>query len=214
MHAALGGAGAAALGGAHGLRGLLGRGKAPWEQLDEKATSPDPHQILGPAQDGFDPVAAGDDGTSGTDTGDLTGGGPAHADSAGGNAVPALRRPDPAPEGLDPVERVSGHRARPQGQPRSGDGRAPRTPTGAQPTLDFGDDLPGSTSSEVPQVAPITGGPDGSSWDRGAPPISSYVDHTADVPLPLDAPPDEGRPAPPPSDSGTSAATVDPITGD
>ena len=219
MHAALGGAGKAALGGVRGLRGLVGRGKTPWEKMDEKATSADPQEVLGPAQEGFDPVP-GDDGSSGAENG---GGGPdgpptapGAEHGAGGGGAPALNPPDPARQGLNPVMSPNGRGGQqdkePQHQSRRGES-AQRAAAAAQPTLDLGG-APWSTAA-APEVAPITDGRHGASSDQGAPPMTSYVDHNADVPIPLDAPPDDHDMSapPPPDDPGPSAATVDPITG-
>ncbi|WP_431241045.1 hypothetical protein ACQ86B_28505 (plasmid) [Mycolicibacterium aichiense] len=215
MHAALGGAGTAALGGTHGLRGLLGRGKAPWEKLDEKATSQDAQQILGPAQDGFDPVP-GDAGSGGADREGPTGSvaAPGGDLGGGGGGVPVLNPPDSAREGLNPVSPRSASGGVPDDElahrSRRGN-RAQRAGAAAQTAFDGGDHGPGSTGAG--EIAPIIAGPPGGSWDQGAPPMTSYVDHTADVPMPLDAPADDLS-TPPPPDPGPPAATVDPITDD
>ncbi|GAB4986179.1 hypothetical protein MAHJHV58_06410 [Mycobacterium avium subsp. hominissuis] len=218
MHAALGGAGKAALGGARGLRGLLGKGKTPWEKMDEKAAA-DPQEVLGPAQDGFDPVP-GDDGSSGTENGGSGPNGTPRAPGTepgdGGGQAPALTPPDPAREGLNPVMSPNGGRGGQQDKEPQRRGETARAAAAGQPTLEFGDALSGSTSPAAPEVAPITDGRHSSSWDQDAPPMTSYVDHNADVPIPLDAPPDDHDMSapPPPDDPGPSAATVDPINGD
>ncbi|WP_327083164.1 hypothetical protein [Mycolicibacterium chlorophenolicum] len=220
MHAALGGAGKAALGGARGLRGLLGHGKTPWEKMDEKATSADPQEILGPAQEGFDPVP-GDDGSAAAEN---AASGPNAAPTApgtepgggGGGGAPALNPPDPTREGLNPVMSPTGggqqHRE-PQHQPHRGES-AQGAGAASQPILEFGE--AGSASAAAPEVAPITDGRHSGAWEQGAPPMNSYVDHNADIPIPLDAPPDDHDMSapPPPDDPGPPAATVDPITGD
>jgi hypothetical protein len=203
MHAALGGAGKAAVGGVRGLRGLLGHRKTPWEKIDEKAAATDPQEVLGPAQEGFDPVP-GDDGSSGPNSA------PAEPGDGGGGAE-ALNPPDPAREGLNPVMSRNRGRGGQQDKQRQHQGRreesARRAKAASQLALELGD-APGS-SSIAPEVSPIT------NEDQGAPPMSSYVDHNADIPIPQDAPPDEHDMSapPPPDDPGPAAATVDPITG-
>src|SRR5882757_222450 len=182
MRAALGGAGKAALGGAQGLRGVLG-GKTPWEKMDDKAAAADPQQILGPAQEGFDPVP----GETGSGSGGSEGGGapPAPNSQPGdGAGAPAVT---PSAPGLDPV--VSPDLAgaldaprQPQRQTRRANGGRRSVAAAAQPALDLGE---GSwASSAAPEVEPITdAGRHGASWEHGAPPRSSYVGHDADIPI-------------------------------
>jgi hypothetical protein len=217
MHAALGGAGNAVLGGARGLsKRFGGGGKTPWERLDEQAGA-NPHQVLGPPQDGFAPVPSESPSTAGE-----PGEAPATADgaapgfAAGGQE--ATNPSNPAAGGVDPLTGTDGVAAaapRPARRTR----RRPGTPATVQtsaaghPGLDPG--LVAMPEPGVAEVPPISGGPahrapDG--WE-GAPPPAAYVDHTSgDIPLPP-APPaeDQGMP-PPPVDPGGPAATVDPIT--
>jgi hypothetical protein len=199
MHAALGGTGKAALGGARGLRGLLDHRKTPWETMDENAPT-DPHQVLGPAQEGFDPVP--DDSRS--------------APEAGGDGAStlALTPPDPARPAVDPVLRPNSPGGNQdnelQHQPRREGRKRQATAEAAQPTLTSG--YPAGEPAAAPEIAPITNARTGSFEERGAPEWASYVDDSAEVPIPLEAPPDDHGP-PPADDPGPPAATVDPITG-
>jgi hypothetical protein len=212
MHAALGGVGHAALGGAQKLRSSLGRGgKTPWEQIDEKAAGADPQEILGPAQQGFDPVP----GEDGTGSGGVQAPAAAGADPGGAAGAAAINAaPIPATQGLHPVMGHNPAGGHPPKQPQRPRDRASvaRQRSAAQPTLD----LSGAAAADAPapQVAPIDGGTGvGTSWDEGGPPVSAYVDHDAEIPTPLEAPPDDMSVPPPPDDSGASTATVDPISG-
>lgn len=221
MHAALGGAGKAALGGVRGMRGLAGGGKTPWERMDEKAASADPQEILGPAQEGFDPVP----GENGSGSGGSAGSAGDHAPAApgaepgdgGGGGAAAINPPNPATQGLNPVmapDQPGTQRAAKQPEPQPRSRGQQRVSAPQAPTLDLGDTV-GSLGGSAPEVEPITSGDRaGGSWDSAAPPMASYVDHDADIPLPLAPPADEyDMSSPPPDDPGPSAATVDPITG-
>ncbi|WAJ47991.1 hypothetical protein OK015_28505 (plasmid) [Mycobacterium sp. Aquia_216] len=205
MHAGMKGAGSAALG---GLRGLHGKGKTPWEQLDEQSSSADPQEVLGQPQDGFSPVPAAaqsDDGDSGQASAVPATSAPAAAAAAhpaiaaataaaaGGLVEELIAK---AGAGLDP-------RRRPQPQTR---GRA-AGPTSA-PGQAVLDPHWGATAEpgSIAEVAPNAG------WES-TPPLSAYVDHTSgDVPLPP-APPPEDFTAPPPPDDEPPAGSVAPITG-
>jgi hypothetical protein len=217
MHAALGGAGKAALGGAKGLRGVLGRGgTTPWDAMDKRATAADPQQILGPAQEGFDPVP----GETGSGSGGAEGGSAPSAPNSqpdDGGGAPAITPSDPSAQGLNPIAGAAPAGAlrsprQPQRQPRRGGGSQRSVAAAAQPALDLGEGA--WASSPAPAVDPITdGGRHGASWEQGAPPTSSYVGHDADIPIPLAPPDDHDLSAPPPPDDpGPPAATVDPIT--
>lgn len=202
MHAGMRGAGSAALG---GLRGLHGKGKTPWEQLDEQSSSSSPEHVLGQPQDGFSPVPAAaqsDDGDSAQahpvpETSAPAAAAGAHpsvaAATAGGEIQQLIAK---AGAGLDP-------RRRPQLQPR---GRATGQTNGpGQAVLD-----PNSVATAEPgaiaEVAPNAG------WDN-APPLSAYADHTStDVPLPPPPPPEDTTGPPPPEDE-PPASSVAPITG-
>jgi hypothetical protein len=202
MHAGMRGAGSAALG---GLRGLHGKGKTPWEQLDEQSSSTNPEDVLGQPQDGFSPVPAAaqsDDGDSAQappvpETSAPAAAAGAHpavaAATAGGEIQQLIAK---AGAGLDP-------RRRPQPQPR---GRATGQTNGpGQAVLD-----PNWAATAEPgaiaEVAPNAG------WDN-APPLSAYGDHTfTDVPLPP-APPPEDPTGPPPPEDEPPASSVAPITG-
>jgi hypothetical protein len=206
MHAALGGAGTAAVGGVRGVSGLLPT-KTPWEKIDEQAAVADPQQILGPAQDGFDPVPAGLD-VSPLPSGDAGMG--ATAGGGGAGHTPAIPALDPSAPDMSPVMGVGGGARAQQrhGQPRGAALVQRSAPAGLE------DAGPHSVSSSAPEVAPIA--ETGSQSDdpgHGTPLWASSVDHTAQVPLPWDAPPGDELPAPPPDDSGPPTATVDPITG-
>jgi len=224
MHAALRGTGRAALGGARGARGLFNRRQTPWEKMDEQAASASPQELLGPAQEGFDPVPGEDGSTAAAadaSNASASAAPPSPGPSSGDGGLPPVLGgpPAPAPElvaALNPL-------APPGRQPA---GKAPARPqprgSAATPGLEAGNV---AAPAAAPDVAPITavGGPVASAWEQivggdqpGAAPLNSYVDHNADVPLPLDIPPPEDldRAAPPPEeDLGPPPATVDPITG-
>jgi hypothetical protein len=217
MRAVLGGAGNAVLGGARGLgKTFGGGGKTPWERLDEQAGA-NPHQVLGPPQDGFAPVP-NESGSTPDPPGEAsaTADGPAPGVAAGGPE--ATDSSNPAAGGVDPLTSAAGVAAaapRPARRSR----RRPGTPAtvqdsaAAHPGLDPGlvaTPEPGA-AAEVPPIGggPALRGPDG--WE-GAPPLAAYVGHDrADVPLPP-APPAEEEGMPPPVDTGSAAATVDAIT--
>jgi hypothetical protein len=221
MHAALGGAGAAAVGGARGLRGAFGRGSTPWDQLDEQAekAAGKPEQVLGQPQEGFDPIATGSDAAT-PDRPSTTQekSGRVGGDGGGQQAIAADSsiRIDPltgtaaAAEALRPPTRP---------QPRTASERPARDSVAAQPTLDGGSWDGGGESwfdgGSAGEVDPISTSPTQSTsqaWDS-EPPLSAYVDHTADIPTPLEPPHDDGAAPPPPHNPGPGAANVDPITG-
>jgi hypothetical protein len=214
MHAALGGAGKAALGGAQGLRGVLGSGRTtPWAEMDKRATAADPQQILGPAQEGFEPVPGETGSGRGGEAGE-----PSAPNSPGeGGGVPAITPSDLSAQGINPIVGAAAGALRPpkqpQRQPRRADRGARSVTAAAQPALDLAE---GSwTAVSAPAVEPITdGGRHSGSWEQGAPSRSSYVGHDADIPIPLTPPDDHDlAPPPPPDDRWPPAATVDPITG-
>ncbi len=99
-----------------------------------------------------------------------------------------------------------------QRQPQPRQRGKQQTPTTRQPTLETGA-APWSTPA-APEVDPIgsTGHP-AAPWETSPPPAASYVDHHADIPIPLEPP---TRPrhvvTPPPDTDDGSAATVEPIT--
>lgn len=213
MHAALGGAGKAALGGARGLRNALGRGgKTPWEQIDERAASADPQEVLGGPQEGFDPVPGDDAGSGGAVTvgtgrqGQAQGGAPV-ADPVG--AVAVLEAPRGAGAGVGQV--LGGSPVRqPRGARRGGG--APRAASPQHSALDVQEAEWSGPSA--PEVSPITDEDGRGSWERGAPPLSSYVADDAEIPLPSEPPMlDFDAGAAPPEDPEPPGATVDPITG-
>jgi hypothetical protein len=208
MRAALGGAGRAALGGVHGLRHALGAGKTPWEKMDEKAASSDPQEILGNPQEGFHPVSSSDDASPSEIA--PSGG----AEPIEGHSAPALNSPNSTGQGLLPGMGMNpaGQRSskQPQGRPRPAS-RSQRAAL-ADPALNLG--MTAREMSSAQEVAPISGGRHSESWEQEPPPASSYVDHNAEVPLPLEAPPDDDISThQPPPDLGPSAASVEPITG-
>ena len=103
MHAAVGGAGSAAVAGAKGLRGRFGnRGATPWERQDQAADNA--AAVHGPPQPGVDPVPnttgdaavgvsqAGDSGPPSTTAPQGT---PPQADGGGGAATVAAPAPEP-----------------------------------------------------------------------------------------------------------------------
>jgi hypothetical protein len=208
MHAALGGAGSAAIGGAKGLRNTLGRGKTPWERLDEQSAAK-PEDVLGAPLEGFDPVPKTSDSTAGavdpTPTSSGPGTGPA---PSGPNAIPAAAVPagpdlvsGPANRAAQTVTRA----ARSAGPQRTQSSRGPArsTPSPAQLTLGGHDDH--ALSWAASDVAPLS--------DRrgGGVDTRSYNNHPdTDIPLPPE-PLDDSTPPPP--DDGGASATVDPITG-
>ncbi|SBS77458.1 conserved membrane hypothetical protein [uncultured Mycobacterium sp.] len=211
MHAALGGAGRAALGGAKGLRGLVGSGgDTPWDRLDKQSAA-NPQEVLGPAQEGFDPVP-GEDGSA------AGGGAPSApgAEPGDGSGTSAVSGPDPTGQSLNPAVNPQfpgglsqGRSRQPQLQPRRPGGG--QRPVVQQPTLDLGG-APwlGSTPQEVNPID--SAGQHTAGW-AGSDPLASYIDHHADIPIPLEPPPDlDAWSPPPPDDDGRSAATVDPIT--
>jgi hypothetical protein len=214
VHAAAGGAGKAVLGGARGLgKRLGGGGTTPWERLDELAAA-NPHRVLGSPQDGFAPVPTESPGAPGQ-SGDApaTAGEPGAGSAASGQETSTVSNPPAG--GVDPLTSTAGaaaaairpprRRQRPRGKPAGAPGhRVPDADLAA--TCE-----PGAAA----EVQPISGGPAhraSSGWE-GAPPLTAYVDHTCtDIPLPP-APPAEGEGmAPPPVDTGRSAASVDLIT--
>jgi hypothetical protein len=211
MRAALGGAGKAALGGATGVRNVLGgRGKTPWERLDEQ-TNANPEAVLGEPLEGFAPVPSGSDSnaaaidpaptSSGPGTGPLSGG-------SGPGAIPAAAAPagpdlvsGPAHRAAQTVTRAARSAAEARAPAGRGPGRA--APRSAQFTLGGDDDH--ALSWAAAEVAPLTEGRGGGGVDTG-----SDNDHPgADIPLPPE-PLDDS--APPPPDDGGGSTTVDAIT--
>jgi hypothetical protein len=184
MHAALGGAGKAALGGAKGVRNVLGgRGKTPWERLDEQANA-NPEAVLGEPLEGFAPVPNGSDSNAGAI--------PAATSPAGPDLVSG-----PANRAAQTVTRA----ARSTAGARTHTSPSPAASSAAQLTLGGHDDH--ALSWAAAEVAPLTDG-------RGGVDTRSDNDHPGtDIPLPPE-PLDETTP-PPPDDDGRST-TVDAIT--
>jgi hypothetical protein len=215
MKAGLGGAGSAVLGGARGLRNRLGGGgKTPWERLDEQAAA-NPHQVLGPPQDGFAPVptelhsAAGESADAAA-----TAGGPAPGFAEGQAMTNAANA---AAGGVDPLTGTAGAAAaaarRLRRQRQAGTPAAGHAGAAADAVLDA-DPVAAPQAGAAAEVAPISAGPAHRALEgwEGEPPLTAYVDHTCtDIPLPP-APPAEHEPMPPAVDPGPEAATVDPIT--
>lgn len=208
MHAGLKGAGSAALG---GMRGLHGKGKTPWEQLDEHSAS-NPQDVLGQPQEGFSPVPAAapsDDGDSAraatvaatsAPTAVAAGAHPVSAAATAGGEIDQLIAK--AGTGLDP-------RRRPHRQPR---GRPAGQPSAAGHAVLDANGAAGTEPGAAGEVAPInaaSSAASGAGWDS-PPPLSAYVDHTsADVPLPPAPPPEDAAGPPPPEDE----PSVAPISG-
>nr|WP_233151355.1 hypothetical protein [Mycobacterium lehmannii] len=207
MHAAIGGAGGAAVAGARGFGSRLrNRGETtPWDQLDSAANNA--RQVHGQPQRGFEPVPSGGPPTSGTPNSDgaaeaastqpqspaggvdPVGGAPA---APAGGAEPALSSP-PANGGVQGMLSGLGQAAAPARQPTSG------RPTGGEPLTA---DLAGSLGLD------------------GAPSSLSPVHDLAEaryegvLPPPPEPPPDDeiGPPDDEPGPSGGAATTVNPIT--
>lgn len=208
MHAGLRGAGSAAL---DGLRGLRGKGKTPWEQLDEQSAISNPEDVLGQPHEGFAPVPAAaqnDAEASGqpstvSETATTSVAADAHpavaAATAGGEIGQLIAE---AGAGVDP-------RRRPQRQPRS---RTTGQMTAGQAVLDANWAAaaePGAVA-ELQSIRPHSAAASNTGWDT-TPPLSAYADHTStDIPLPP-APPPEDHTGPPPEDEPPAA--VDPIAG-
>ena len=211
MHAALGGVGSAALGGARGLRGMLGsRGKTAWEQIDEQAAGK-PEEVLGDPQDGFDPVPIATDSAPRGQGSDPAGGG---GDGAGARADGGQHRAPDAPQapGADPPTDGGGVLDTPRPTRREPvSSRRPRRATGpaaARPALDLPgagtppagsqQHLPSPADADSVAVDPIT--------DAAS---TGFGEH---IPPP-DEPPTDDRQPPPPDEDGPPPTTVDPITG-
>jgi hypothetical protein len=209
MHAALGGAGKAAVEGAKGLRSMIGgRGTTPWERLDEQ-TNANPEDVLGRPLEGFAPVPNGSDSNAGAIDPAATSSGPGTGPSSGGpGAVPAAA----APAGPDLVSGAANRAAqtvtraaRSTGAARSQSSRGPgrAAPSSAQLTLGGHDDH--ALSWAAADVAPLT-----DSRGSGGVDIRSYNDHPGtDIPLPPEPLDDT---TPPPPDDGGGSTTVDAIT--
>jgi hypothetical protein len=217
MHAALGGVGSAALGGARGLRGMFGRGgQTPWDRLDEQAdkAAGKPEEILGKPQEGFAPVPNQTDGQP-------TATGPAQASGDGQQAINA---PDRTQQGIDIDPLTSTATAAAQAlQPQRQRGRKTSGRGGdraaLQPTLGTASWASGAgawDSGLPPHVDPISdtaNHPDADAWE-GAPPLSAYADPTsADIPPPAEPPHDDAGSPPPPENPWGQPTNVDPITG-
>ena len=208
MHAAIGGAGGAAVAGAKGLGSRLGRGggTTPWDQLD--AQSADARQVHGGPQPGFEPVpsdrpgagastpAEAGSGTPPASAGGIDPGGAAHPAPSGGGE-PALSAPQPAGGGIQGM--LSGFDSARAAAPAPR-GSSPAA-TSAQPS---GFELPGDSF----------GGLDGPA--TSLPPMADLPDsrYRDEVPPPPE-PPDEEFPPPPDNDPGPlggAPTTVNPIS--
>jgi hypothetical protein len=212
MHAAVGGAGSAALAGVNGLRGRFGnRGDTPWDRQD--AAVENAAQVLGPPQPGVDPVpnTVGEPAGGGQDP-DPGAAAPSPQGGSGGGAGDTAA--NPAPETGQLSGGISGVAPILDGltRPRSANSREPQpAPRGSRPepqpsaalldpatgaALTGAAPAPASGAEQPAQVAPIT--------DTG---------FSNREPLPPEPPPDD---APPPPDDAqtppTPPTTVDPIT--
>ncbi|MEE6140390.1 hypothetical protein SKC41_29265 [Mycobacterium sp. 050128] len=208
MHAGLRGAGSAALG---GMRGLHGKGKTPWEQLDEHSAS-NPQDVLGQPQEGFSPVpaAAPSDGEDSAQSAAGAATSAPTAASAGAHPIVAAATAGgeidqliaKAGTGLDP-------RRRPRREPR---GRAAGQANAAGHAVLDANGAATAEPGAAGEVAPINTASSAASdagWDS-PPPLSAYADHTsADVPLPPAPPPEDAAGPPPPEDE----PSVAPISG-
>lgn len=210
MHAGLRGAGSAALG---GLRDLRGKGRTPWEQLDEQSSLNNADDILGQPQEGFSPVpaAAQSDG-EGSDQPSAPSEVPTVAAAA--NAHPAVAAATAGGEidqliakagaGLDP-------RRRPGRQPRGRTTGQMSVPGQAVLDANWASTAEPGTVAELQSISPDAVVAAHGRWEN-TPPLSAYADHSStDIPLPPVPPEDHG--GPPPPDDEPPAAAVDPIAG-
>ena len=216
MHAAVGGAGSAALAGAKGLGSRLGGGRTPWEKLDKAADNA--ADVHGGPQPGVDPVPNAPDPSADTPSGgpdsgaaptSVAGDAP-HGRGAGAGAASGSGQAGPASaqltdsvgvSGVAPIiDQVIGSSAGGRRQP------APRGPSRqavqADPETALRPPESGPLSvsevGEPAQVAPIT--------DSGV---------GAGEPLPPEPPPEDAPPAPEDGGPAPSQPTsVDPIVDD
>lgn len=194
MHAGLQGAGSAALG---GVRGLRGKSKTPWEQLDEHAANASPEDVLGQPQEGFAAVPAGHGGESP----DALAHSSSNIDGSGAGTQPAITVPAEGGE----IDQLVSAAARVGGSARTQRrARARTAPTGPAGPQD------GWTAHAGPPEVAAINSASTASWG-GPPPLSAYANHdSADVPLPSPPPPEELT-EPPPDEQ--PSAGVEPITG-
>lgn len=193
MHAALGGAGSAALGWMKGLRNKFG-GETPWERQDKLDQVP-PAEVLGEPLEGFDPIP-GDDGTEAVST--------SGSATSSPTDVPALNQPNPQDLGLNPLSTAQRDKA---GQRST---KAPRkSATQSAEPLTAAGDLDNDVWNNPAEVEPLAeadlANRQGSAQSRrGAstsagylagdvPPVESYIHHSEDVPLPPEPPVDTGE---------------------
>lgn len=209
LRAALGGAGNTALGGVKGLHNVLGgRGKTPWERLDEQANT-NPDDVLGEPLAGFAPIPDGaPSNTAATGPAPLSSGpGTAPAPGVSGpgatSACAAPAGPDLLSGPAHAVTRTARSTAAAGIQAGRGPGRAAPGPT----QLARGGDDDHTLSSTPAEVAPLTQGRagGGGAADTG----TAHYHPGTGIPLPPE-PPDDTTP-PPPDDDGAST-TVDAIT--
>ncbi len=207
MHAGLGAAGKAALGGAKGLRGSLRQ--TPWEKIENQTDKP--QEVLGDPQEGFDPtgneVGATVAPSGAPDSPEAAGGSAAGGagGSAGGGAAGGAAQAINSPANVDPVTRMAGAATQAvgngQSERRARRAQQPAALDGRQQGFDAADGtgVGGTTwRNEAPQVDPVSHG------------VSTGVGE--DIPLPDEPPFDDDHGAPPPDDYGHQGATVEPIT--
>ena len=209
MHAAVGGAGSAAVAGAKGLRGRFGnRGATPWERQDQAADNA--AAVHGPPQPGVDPVPnttgdaavgvsqAGDSGPPSTTAPQGT---PPQADGGGGAATVAAPAPEPGQlsGGAAAVAPILDGLTRPLSSRERQRAPQPAPPAPLDPSAG----------------AALTGGPASAATGADQPtPVAPITEaaYSNGEPLPPEPPPDD---APPPPDDGqtptTQPTTVDPI---
>lgn len=211
MHAAIGGAGGAALAGAKGLGSRLRhRGDTtPWDQLDAQAA--DARQVHGGPQPGFEPVPSdrpggmsspGDQGGPATTAeqpspGGIDPGGTAHPASPG-DGEPALSAPQSAGGGIQGMLSGFDNARAAAPVPR----RSAAAATDARPSsIELSGDSPGGLDGSATPLPPMADLPD--------------ARYREEVPPPPE-PPDEAFPPPPDDDNqgsvGGVPTTVNPIT--
>lgn len=209
MHAAVGGVGSAAVGGAGWLGNKLKNSRSlPWEQELEQGASAGGEQVHGAPAAGFDPVSSdrstAEPGVDGAESGP----GPAGAGAGGGSAPPAgapggsptpITGPTSQGGGFNPVDALAS-------QANDLRERSPRSRRREADAAHGGlDELAAGAGRQQGWTAPA-------SVTQGFDPMAAMSDlglHE-DIPFPDEPPPDDGH-LPPPVDDGPS--TVDPITG-
>jgi hypothetical protein len=211
MRAALAGAGKPAIGGAMDVRNMLGgRGKTPWERLDEQASTR-PEEVLGEPLEGFVPISNGSHSNApasqSAPPSSVPGTGRAPAGSRPGltSASTAPAGPDVVSGAAHRVARTVTRAARSAAAAHTLAGRRPGRAAPGSAELTLGADDDDALSWAAADVAPLTEGRGGGGADT-----ATDNDHLgADIPLPPEPLDDT---APPPPDDGGPSTTVDAIT--